>query len=385
MQYEGCPSHPRDLRGPDPITLKYADRRFGHPLDVSDIDTPALLIDLDVLEANIEKMGRFCHEADCNLRPHIKVHKTPAIAHKQIQAGAIGVTCAKVGEAEVMAFSGIRQILIANQIVGPIKLERLAGLTRHADVSVAFDDPQVAEAASREALRQDTMIGAVIEVDIGMGRGGLPPGADVLALARKITKLEGLEFKGVMGYEGHLQQIDRMADRVPQVTASLKLLTSTAKMLNEDGIATEIVSCGGTNTYNISANFDGITEIQAGSYVFMDVEHDIEGLDFQHSLTVLSTVTSRGGEHRALIDAGIKCFGGEAILPRSTKKGVEVVSLSEEHGWLTTEGPAPTVGERLEFYPYYSPSTVNLYDKFYCVRKGHVEVQWDILARGKSQ
>ncbi|MDA4123292.1 MAG: DSD1 family PLP-dependent enzyme [Thaumarchaeota archaeon] len=354
-------------------------------MDISEIDTPALIIDLDALEANIEKMGRFCHENDCNLRPHIKVHKTPAIAHKQIQAGAIGVTCAKLGEAEVMAFSGIRQILIANQIVGPIKLQRLAGVTRHADVSVAFDDPQVAEAASREALRQDTTIGAAIEVDIGMGRGGLQPGADVVALAKKITKLEGLEFKGIMGYEGHLQQIDKMADRVPQVTASLKLLTSTAKMLKENGIATEFVSCGGTNTYNISATFEGITEIQAGSYVFMDVEHDIEGLDFQHSLSVMSTVTSRGGEHRALIDAGIKCFGAEPIFPRSVRKGIEVVSLSEEHGWLKTDGSAPAVGERLQFYPYYSPTAVNLYDKFYCVRKGRVEVQWDILGRGKSQ
>jgi D-serine deaminase-like pyridoxal phosphate-dependent protein len=353
-------------------------------LDVSEIDTPALLIDLDALEANIEKMGRFAHETDCNLRPHIKVHKTPAIAHKQIQAGAIGVTCAKVGEAEVMAFSGIREILIANQIVGPIKIQRLAGLSRHADVSVAFDDVSVAEETSREALRQDTTVGAVIEVDSGMGRGGVPAGSATLALARKLQKLKGLEFKGVMGYEGHLQMIEKMKERVPRVEESLKILVANAKMLRDAGIACEIVSAGGTNTYNITAAYEGITEIQAGSYVFMDVEHEMEGIDFRHSLTVLSTVTSRGGEHRALMDAGLKCFG-DAIMPRSTRKGLQVTELNEEHGWLKSEGGAPKVGERLEFYPYYAPTTVNLYDKFYCIRKGRVEVQWDILARGKSQ
>lgn len=353
-------------------------------MDISEIDTPALVIDLDALEWNIEKMGRFMHEADCNLRPHIKVHKTPAIAHKQIEAGAIGVTCAKVGEAEVMAFSGIRQILIANQIVGPLKIERLAGLSHHASVSVAIDDAANAREISREALKQGTTVGAVIEVDIGMGRGGVPPGAEVLALAREISGLKGLEFRGVMGYEGHLQQIEKMSERVRPVRRSLRRLTRTAELLKERGMAPEIVSAGGTNTYNITAAFEGITEIQAGSYVFMDVEHDMEGLDFRHALTVLSTVTSRGGEHRALMDAGLKCFG-DSTMPRATRKGLKVVSLSEEHGWLTSEGPAPRVGERLEFYPYYSPTTVNLYDRFYCVRKGHVEVQWEILARGRSQ
>jgi D-serine deaminase-like pyridoxal phosphate-dependent protein len=353
-------------------------------LDISEIDTPALLIDLDALEWNIEKMARFVREAGCNLRPHIKVHKTPAIAHKQMQAGAIGVTCAKVGEAEVMAFSGIREILIANQVVGPLKIGRLAGLSRHARLTVAFDDPAVAEETSKEALRQDARVGAVIEVDTGMGRGGVPPGAAVLSLARRIGKLKGLEFRGLMGYEGHLQQIDRMSERRTAVRECLGRLVSTVKMLKEEGIPSEIVTAGGTNTYNITAKYEGVTEIQAGSYVFMDVEHDIEGLDFRHSLTVLSTVTSRGGEHRALMDAGMKCFG-DATMPRPTRKGLEVVSLDEEHGWLKSTGPAPKVGERLEFYPYYSPTTVNLYDKFYCTRGGRVEVQWDILARGRSQ
>ena len=213
-------------------------------MDVSEIDTPALLIDLDALESNIEKMGKFCRETGCNLRPHIKVHRTPAIAQKQIRAGAIGVTCAKVSEAGVMISAGIGDVLIANQIVTPTKIERLVGLARQASVAVAFDSAANAEDVSREALKRGAKVGAVIEVDTGMNRAGVKPGAETLALARKIGRLKGLEFRGVMGYEGHVQKVEKFSDRTKAVRESLAGLTSTAERLKEEGIGCEIVERG---------------------------------------------------------------------------------------------------------------------------------------------
>ncbi|MGA2664984.1 MAG: DSD1 family PLP-dependent enzyme [Nitrososphaerales archaeon] len=355
-------------------------------MQISEIDTPALLIDLDVMERNIAKMARFCRETGCNLRPHIKVHRTPAIAHKQIQAGAIGLTCAKVSEAEVMVASGIGDVLIANQIVGPTKVSRLAGMARHARVAAAFDDAANAEEVSREALRQGSRVGAVIEVDLGMNRAGVQPGMPALALARRIRDLPGLEFRGVMGYEGHLQKVERVGERTEAVGRCLAQLASTARLLKEEGMECEIVSAGGTNSYAGTARAEGVTEIQAGSYVFMDVMHDIEGVDFEHSFTVLSTVTSRPARERAIIDAGVKCFSEMKTMPRSTAPGIEVTALSEEHGSLALrEGVDPRIGDTLSFYPYYAPTTVNLFDRFYCGRKDRVEIQWEILARGKSQ
>lgn len=353
---------------------------------ISEVDTPALLIDLDALEFNIAKMGKYMREVGCNLRPHIKAHKTPAIAHRQIAAGAIGVTCAKLGEADVMISAGIDNILIANQIVGPFKAGRLVGLAKEASVSVAIDNPSNAEEISKEALRRNAVVGAVVEVDVGMGRAGVPPGAPVLALARKIKSLKGLQFKGVMGYEGHLQQIESFEEREKAVRKSMQGLVDSAKLLRKQGIEVEIVSAGGTNTYNLVSEIEGITESQAGSYMLMDVEHDIEGIDFKHALSVLSTVTSCPDSGRAIMDAGLKCFADSSPAPRSKKPAIEVKYLSEEHGWLELkDGVKLDIGDRLEFYPYYAPTTVNLYDKFYCVRDGIVEVEWSILARGKAQ
>jgi D-serine deaminase-like pyridoxal phosphate-dependent protein len=354
-------------------------------LQVSEIDTPALLVDLDVLESNIARMAKYLREAGCNLRPHVKVHKTPAIAHRQVKAGAIGLTCAKVSEAEVMANAGISDILIANQIVGRFKVERLAGLAREVEVAVAFDDAANAEEISREALRQGSTVGAVVELELGMNRAGVLPGAQALALARRIRELKGLRFKGIMGYEGHLQKVEKYKDREEAVCASLRPLTETANMLKQEGIPCEIVSAGGTNSYSIASKVPGVTEIQSGSYVFMDVMHDIEVVDFDHALTVLSTVTSRPKPDRAIVDAGVKCFEGFGNKPKSITPGIEVAYLSEEHGVLKLDGASPKVGDRLSFFPYYAPTTVNLYDSFYCSRGRYVETRWDILARGKSQ
>ncbi len=352
----------------------------------AEIDTPALLVDLDALESNVRTMGQELTGV-CNLRPHIKVHKTPAIAHKQISAGCIGVTCAKVGEAEVMASSGIKSILIANQIVGPLKVDRLAGLARHADVMVAVDSSENAEEISRAAAEHGSTVGMIIEVDVGFKRAGVQPGAPVAALAKDITRLGNVRLSGVMGYEGHLQGIPALDERRKLVEKSLTQLVESAKLLKKHGYECEIVSTGGTNTYKIASRFDGITEIQAGSYAVMDNFHAVEGVGFKKALTVLATTTSRPEPDRAIVDAGLKAFADTSPFPTvKDKTGMTFTELSEEHGHLKIEHDGDLRrGERIEFHPFYAPTTVNLYDRMFGLRGDLVEVKWDIAARGKSQ
>ena len=221
----------------------------------AEIDTPALLVDVDALESNIRTMGEEL-AGICNLRPHIKVHKTPAIAHKQISAGCIGVTCAKVGEAEVMAAAGVRSILIANQITGPTKVDRLAGLARHADVMVAIDSAENAEEISRAAAAYGSTVGMIIEVDVGFKRAGVQPGARVTSLARSISRLANVRLAGIMGYEGHLQGIPALDERRRLVEKSLSQLVESAGLLRKEGYGCEIISTGGTNTYKIASRIE---------------------------------------------------------------------------------------------------------------------------------
>ena len=352
----------------------------------AEIDTPALLVDLDALESNIRTMGEEL-AGICNVRPHIKVHKTPAIAQKQISAGCIGVTCAKVGEAEVMASAGIRSILIANQIVGPMKVDRLAGLARHADLMVAVDSGENAEEISRAAALHGSTVGMIIEVDVGFKRAGVQPGAPVSSLAKSISHLGNVRLAGIMGYEGHLQGIPALGERRRLVEKSLGQLVESARLLRKEGYDCEIVSTGGTNTYNIASRIDGITEIQAGSYAVMDNFHAVEGVGFKKALTVLTTTTRRPEPDRAIVDAGLKAFADASPFPTpKDRKGMTVTELSEEHGHLKIEHDGDLQrGDRIEFYPFYAPTTVNLYDRMYGVRGDLVEVKWDIAARGRSQ
>jgi D-serine deaminase-like pyridoxal phosphate-dependent protein len=350
-------------------------------LKLDDLDTPALIVDLDLLESNIGKMGKYTREVGCNIRPHIKVHKTPAIAHMQIESGAIGVTCAKLGEAEVMASAGIRNILIANQIVGRQKTERLAGLARHAEVIVAVDNPENAEEISKVASTSGAKIGAVVEVDVGMKRAGVQPDNEVISLARKIKSLPSLDFQGLMGYEGHLQLIPKYEERKKLVEKSLGKLIECVELLRGEGIECPVVSGAGTNTYNIASGIKGITEIEAGSYTVMDNLHSVEGIGFERALSVLSTITSRPEVNRAVIDAGLKAFADATPFPTSKKneRGMRFVELSEEHGHLILDGESPRVGDKLEFFPFYAPTTINLYEKIWGIRDGRVEIAWDVL------
>jgi len=350
------------------------------------LDTPILLIDLDVMESNIARMADYFRGVDAELRPHAKTHKTPILTHKQIEAGAIGVTCAKLGEAEVMVAAGIKDVLIANEIVPHQKIARLVNLAKHADMMVAVDDPINIENLSQAARDKGINLRVLVDVDVGMDRCGVPPGEPALQLAQKVEQSKNLIFAGIMGYEGHTVAIPDFEERKREAEKAMTRLIQTKELIQRNGLEVSIVSGGGTGTYNITGQFPGMTEIQAGSYILMDTFYSGVLNDFDCALTVLTTVISRPNKDTAITDAGMKTVTKEFGLPGvKYLDGVEVVSLSEEHGKLdlSNSGANLKPGDTLELIPGHGCTTINLHDRFYGIRNGILEAIWDIAARGK--
>lgn len=360
--------------------------QVGRP--VAELDTPALIVDLDTLDRNIARIADTCRKNGKAWRPHTKGQKIPAIAHKAIAAGAIGVTCAKLGEAEVMAAAGIADILIANQIVGGPKVRRLAGLSRQARLTVAADDEAQLKDLDQAARAVGARVGVVIEVDIGIKRAGVAPGRAVVELAAAITRLPGLEFRGVMGWEGHACPIADPVAKEAAIVEAVGLLAGSADACRAAGIPTEIVSCGGTGTYWITARQAGVTEIQAGGGAFCDVRYRQKfGVDHDYALTVLTTVISRPNAGRIVCDAGKKTMSDDAAKPQPLGiEGVRSVTLSAEHATIELDRPDATirVGDKLEFVVGYSDTTVYLHDVMFAARRRVVEVVWPVWARGKT-
>jgi D-serine deaminase-like pyridoxal phosphate-dependent protein len=353
-----------------------------------DVDTPALCIDLDKLESNIRLMAEKCRSRGIAWRPHAKCHKSPAIARKLIDAGAIGVTCAKLGEAEVMAAAGIRDLLIANLVVGPHKLQRLERLRRHADPIVCVDHEDQVIALGRVMSAADLELRVIIEVDIGLGRVGVAPGEPALALARKIRDTHGLQFAGIMGYEGHALLIADQHDKSRQVRESIARLVETKELLERHGFACGIVSCGGTGSYMMTRDCPGITELQAGGAIFMDMfyRERCHVTEFDYALTILATVVSRPAPDRAIVDAGRKTMNLELSMPRVLgRPDIEVVSLSAEHGLLRLAPSAQDlrIGDRLEFIPGYGDFTTVLHNRFLAFRGQRLEAIFPLEARGR--
>jgi len=355
-----------------------------------EIDTPALLLNLDLFEANILQMARYFSGVKANLRPHVKSHKTPIIAQKQIEAGAKGITCAKLGEAEVMAKEGIDNILIANQIIGEQKIRRLIKLTKHSDVIVAVTDLENVQNLSLAAEKEGTKLNVIIEVEVGMKRCGTLPGRETLELAKKIIRQKGLIFKGLMGYEGHAIGTKDLESRRKKALESNRLLVDTATILRRSGLSVEIVSAGGSGTFDIAGEYPGITEVQAGSYCLMDsdyVQYENVGSRFQCAVTILTQVIDRPTARRVVIDAGLKAMSTDQGIPLPKADYLKVRELHEEHTCLELKDPKKEikVGEKIEFVPTHICTTVNLYDNFYCLRANQVEEVWEISGRGKSQ
>ncbi|MCL1973861.1 MAG: DSD1 family PLP-dependent enzyme [Bacteroidetes bacterium] len=352
------------------------------------IPTPALILDLDIFQANLQRMGAF-FSGPVKLRPHIKTHKCPIIALEQIRAGAIGITCAKLSEAEVMAEHGIRDILIANQVAGYGKPERLAALADGIDIKVAVDNKANIDDLGRAALDFGSRIGVVIEVNVGNDRCGSRSFEETLDLAHHISAKKGLIFKGVMGYEGHCVFTADKTARSTACRSANKILVDSAEMLRSHGFEVEIVSAGGTGTYDMSGIYPGITEIEAGSYLFMDGCYSgIMGNDlFRPALWVLSTVISKPEPGLALIDAGMKSLTHEFGLPQPLLSGAVLKGLSEEHGRLALlpEADYLKVGDLVYIWPSHGCTTVNLHDRYCVVKNNRLVAVWEIACRGKSQ
>lgn len=363
---------------------------MNYPLGITkaELDTPALCLDLDVMERNIGTVAETCRRHGVGWRPHAKGHKVAAIARAELAAGALGVTCAKLAEAEVMAAGGVRDILIANLIVGPQKLRRLVELVRHADPIVCIDHIDQALPLSQAMNEAGLKIRVLIEVDIGLARVGVAPGEPTLAIACQIKALPGLELAGIMGYEGHLLTVPEAEGKADQIARALGTLVETRRMLEAADIACPIVSCAGTGSYLHSVRQPGITEIQAGGAIFMDAyyRHKCQVPELNFALTVVATIVSRPAPGRAIIDAGRKTMHGDFQPPQVVgRDDLRIVRLSAEHGELALDPSAQhlKIGDRLELVPGYADLTTVLHDQFYCFRGGRLVDIWPIEARGK--
>lgn len=360
-------------------------------VDLEELDTPVLVVDLDVLERNIERMKEFLSGGTVGIRPHAKTHKTPAIARLQLEAGAVGITCAKLGEAEALADHGIKDILIANQVVGKEKVRRLSKLARRSNVTVAVDCRANIEELNTAAVGSGVTIGAIVEMDVGNHRAGARSIQEAVALAEVLSWSSGLRYRGVMGYEGHAVFIPGLEARRKEAEKAYRTLLDLVSRLTSKGLPPEIVSTAGTGTFMFAGRTPGITDIQAGSYVFMDQRYrSVEGLPFEQSLFVLTTVMSCPEPGVYICDAGTKSmsseFGLVSTLPGS---GLKVKGMSEEHVTLVSTGEegggAPTLGSKVLLVPSHCCTTVNLHDFIYGFRKGKLEVRWAIAGRGKSR
>src|SRR5438067_1480929 len=328
------------------------------------LDTPALVIDLDVLEANIAHIARACRAHGIAWRPHFKGHKTLEIARKQLAAGAIGITCAKLGEAEILAVGGISDILIANQIVGTVKIERLMNV---ADVIVAVDSRENVLELAEAARQRGKNLRVVIEVNIGMNRAGVEPGQAVVALADEIVRHPNLHLAGVMGWEAHATAIADPVAKEKAVAAAIGLLTASADLCRQAGHNIQIVSCGGTGTFLYCVKQPGVTEVQVGGAVMSDEHYRGHyNIDMPVSLTILATVTSRPTPTRIILDAGRKAMSIDTATPRALNvPAVRELRLSAEHALLELEAPSdwPRIGDRVEFVPGYTDTTVHLHEE----------------------
>jgi D-serine deaminase-like pyridoxal phosphate-dependent protein len=342
---------------------------------LGDVSTPALCVDVDVLQTNLERMAAFFRGRPCRLRPHVKAHKTPAIARRQLAAGCHGFTCATVGEATVLAAHGIDDLLIANEILDPTKVPGLRALAERAHVTVAIDSPEGA------ALLADLAIDALVDVNIGLPRCGIAP-AGAVALARVIAGTK-LRLRGVMGYEGHAMGIADPATREGVAREAIAILLGVAADLRAAGLPVDVVSAGGTGTYAVTGTIPGVTEVQAGSYALMDTTYARFGLPFGEALRCLTTVVSRQGG-LTVLDAGLKTLAvdhGNPELPASTP--ARVLFLSDEHTTLAAEAGFPArPGERVWLRPAHVDPTVNLHDRLYAVRGEEVVDVWPVEARG---
>jgi D-serine deaminase-like pyridoxal phosphate-dependent protein len=363
-------------------------------MKISELDTPVLLANGDAVDRNMARMAKLVSDAGLAWRPHAKAHKSPQVAEMQIEAGACGICCAKLGEAEVMAAGGSRDILITTPVIGPSKLMRLMQVANLAAVSVVVDDPSNVEEMAMCAHTAGVKPDVVIEVDVGQGRCGVQPGEAALDLAKKVMQADWLTLKGLQGYQGSIQMTRSFAERSQAAADALGKLTATAELIRGAGIDCGYLTGGGTGTSVIDAAAGGLTELQPGGYLFMDARYrEIEWDDgnrtpFEQSLTVLASVISKPAENRCIIDMGLKAVSSDGGLPVPLAvHGALFKFAGEEHGELTwNDGPCPlALGDKVSFVPTHCDTTVNLHDRFIVTSGDEITGTWDIAARGRLQ
>jgi len=357
-----------------------------------EIDTPALVIDLDAFEQNLDTMAAFVAGAGVKLRAHAKTHKSPVIARLQMARGAVGQCVQKVAEAEVLAWGGVPDILVSNEVVGAQKLSRLLALDKIARVAVCADaEFQVAQAeAAAEAA--GTRLSVLVEIDAGGGRCGVQAGPEAVALAQRIAGSKHLMFGGIQAYHGGAQHLRTPAEREAAIGGASDGARRTVEQLRQVGLACPIVGGGGTGTFALEAASGVFSELQAGSYCFMDADYgrnrDAAGRPigtFRQSLFVLATVMSAARPGVAVVDAGHKAVAVDSGLPEVWQRpDVAYVGASDEHGKLefAAETTAPKLGEKLRLVPGHCDPTVDRYDWYVGVRRGRVESLWPVAARG---
>jgi D-serine deaminase-like pyridoxal phosphate-dependent protein len=360
----------------------------------AEIDTPALLIDADLLEANLERGGRDFTLNGLSYRPHAKAHKSAVIARKQLEYGAVGIACAKLGEAEVLVGAGLEDILVTTPVVGTAKIQRLVELNGSARVAVVVDDPGNAAEIGSVATGAGRVLELLVEVDVGQERCGVRTPEAAVRLAELIEESPGVRFRGLQGYQGGSQGIRGFRERVESVNRSVDRLRAVVEQLGRAGLVAEVLTGGGTGSSPIDVRAGCLTELQPGSYVFMDssyaeVEWTPEGdpPPFARSLSVLTTVISRSSPQRVVVDAGQKAASSDAGSPVvKDRDGARFSFAGDEHGIVElTDGGAPLLGEKIEIYPSHCDTTVNLHDEFVVTRGDVVEDVWTIDARGKTQ
>lgn len=357
------------------------------PVDVGDIPTPALVVDVAAMDRNIRRMAAFFADGPCRLRPHFKAHKTPEIARRQLAAGACtGLTCATVAEAEVAA-SVCSSLLLANEPVGPGKCDRLAALAGRCEVIAAVDSAAGLDALAAAARRARVTLGVLVDVNVGQERCGVMSGAAAVSLARRAAGTPGVALRGLMGYEGHLVAVLDRAEREARTERAMGELAATARLLREAGLPCDIVSAGGTGTYDISGRIDGITEVQPGSYVLMDSDYGRLDVPFEQASWVLGTVISRPDPARCVADCGHKAMTKDHGLP--TVRGVDgatVVALNDEHATIALPSGSPIeVGDRIYLRPSHTDPTINLHDVLYAIDGDRVVDVWPVAARGYAE
>lgn len=344
-------------------------------MTLREIDTPALLLDLDAMERNLAKMARFFAAGSTRLRPHYKNHKCPALARRQLDAGAIGMTCATLSEAEALVSNGITDILISSELAGDRKIARFLDLARQGDVKAVVDNPKAAAALGAAGRANGLLLSVLVNVNVGQNRTGVEPGQPALELARHVIA-EGLNLRGLMGYEGHVAHQVEGSEKEAAYDLAMGSLMKCRCLLEENGVPVAIMSTGGTGTYHLTPRFPAITEFQAGSYLVWDTDYAATCKDFELALSVLGTVTSKTEGERIVVDAGLKSISSEHGLPMvKARDGLRLRKLNAEHGivdMLDSSVPIE-VGDTLEIWAAYSDATVNLHERMYGIRNGKVE------------